>query len=259
MNITVFSKDRACQLEAFLRSYDRHIEYPAPTVIYTHSHPDYRDGYQILAAEYPDVNFVEEGQFKTDVLQSIDPSDPYTVFFVDDIVVRRDFSWDRREMQHFEANPEILALSLRLSPQITYCYALNIPTPIPALDENYTWNWRACKGDWGYPMSVDGHIFRTADILPLLQRLDYRKPNTLEAAIAGHPLNKPKLACVQDHIIVNIPQNVVQTEWKNRAQKGLTAQELNRRFLYGHRIDINMIEKMENNACHCELNYEFIS
>lgn len=259
MNIIVFSKDRPCQLEAFLRSYYRHITFPNPTVIYTYSQPDYYDGYQILAAEYSDVKFVMERRFKSDVLKSVDTRDPHTVFFVDDIVVRRDFSWDGEEVRYFDAHPEILTLSLRLSPKITYCYSMNIPTPVPALDENYTWAWHSCKGDWGYPMSVDGHIFRTNEILPLLQLLDYKKPNTFEAALAGHPLNKPKMMCLKEHAIINIPQNIVQVEWSNRQQRGLTAQELNQKFLDGYRINIDVIETVDNYACHWELSYDFTS
>ena len=61
-------------------------------------------------------------------------------------------------------------------------------TPPPAT----TWHWMGMEGDWGYPMSLDGHIFRTAEIAPLLEHLDYRNPNVLEAALARRPLTLPK-------------------------------------------------------------------
>jgi hypothetical protein len=254
INITIFSKDRACQLDALLRSYYKWTNAPDPSVIYTFSTEYFGEGYDKLIRRFPDVKWILQGDFKIDTLQSIDVHKLYTVFFVDDIIFKSNFDVD--EVQILE-NPDVCCLSLRLSSVINYCYSMNIPSPPPQLDFDYTWNWRGKPGDWGYPMSVDGHIFNTRDILPLLVNLNYRNPNTLEAGIAGSPLPKPKMACLNEHVIYNIPQNLVQTEWHNRNLNGLSASILNEKYLEGEEIDIDHLASIQNNACHFEVHYKF--
>lgn len=72
MNIKalVFSKDRAMQLDGTLRSFYLHCKDPELTnlnVLYRTSTPELEHQYQIIKAEYPQVNFIKEGNFREDM------------------------------------------------------------------------------------------------------------------------------------------------------------------------------------------------
>src|SRR5207302_811053 len=131
---------------------------------------------------------------------------------------------------------EILALSLRMCPSIDRSYMLDESTPPPEFEHGTVWRWEGLPGDWGYPMSLDGHIFRTAELCPLIARLDFHNPNTLETELArAEPPPMPKLICLSDAPVFNVPANLVQTTLRNRNAGG-SAARLNRRFLNGDRL-----------------------
>jgi hypothetical protein len=78
MNIKaiVFSKDRALQLDANLRSFYIHCEDPELTsvnVIYRTSTPEIEYQYQSLVTEYPQVNFIQEENFHSDLEKLVLP------------------------------------------------------------------------------------------------------------------------------------------------------------------------------------------
>ena len=167
MNIIIFSKDRAAQLDLLLRSMSHNWleSYKLGiNVLYTHSNEEYKKGYDKLINDtyktlidgYKNVNFVKENDFKKDLLSLIDKKDEFTVFFVDDQIVKEKFNTNCEEMRQFERNDKISCLSLRLHPNLTFCYAAN--HSMKTLD-NCLFDWKNKEGDFGYPMSVDSHIF----------------------------------------------------------------------------------------------------
>lgn len=251
MNIIVYSKDRASQLERFIRTMKHYFvqwDDNKINVIYDYSNKDYSNAYDIVMKEYNDVNFIKQKNFKTDTLRLINGDDKYTVFFVDDITFKNEFDLTNEEIKIFSEDKNILCYSLRLHPNLNFCYAIN--RKMPKLKSNI-WNWRGQIGDFGYPMSLDGHIFRTNEILNLLIKLDYNNPNELESKLAGVPINKTKMICSNKSSIVNIPYNRVQHQFKNRHGK-VTAKYLNDKFLDGYRISNENIDGVDNISCHQE-------
>jgi hypothetical protein len=80
-----------------------------------------------------------------------------------------------------------------------------------------TWLWSDGEGDWRYAMSIDGNVYRTADVLPLLARLNFNNPNSLEAAMAHNTLPHPFMNMYMDAPrLINIPSNRVQDNFPNR-------------------------------------------
>src|SRR5438093_12235405 len=112
------------------------------------------------------------------------------------------------------------------------------------------------EGDWGYPMSLDGHVFRTAEIRPLLERLDYVNPNALEAALAAAPLPHPKVTCFDVARIVNVPDNRVQDTARNRHAGGSPAL-LAGGFLAGRRLDLEPFDGLRAPSVHHEMPLRF--
>lgn len=248
MNVIIFSKDRACQLDLLLRSMPEGLH---PIIIYTASTPQFSDGYDKVNGI-----LIYENDFKSDLLRTIDISDPHIMFLTDDDVFINPFPEQSPQMTEFIKSSHIACLSLRLNPDLRYCYTLNRAMRKPNIKKLNTWEWMRADADFGYPMSLDGHIFRTSDILPLLQTLDYYNPNTLEGQLARHPINRPKMMCFDKSIIVNNPVNRVQSTVANR-HGNITAEYLNEQWLAGRRIKLEPFMGVKNNACHVELPIEF--
>ena len=121
MNIVVFSKDRACQLELFLRSISDYFEessYFGINVLYTFTNTEFEKGYKKLIEMYPDVRFKLEENFKEDLLSLIDFNKVYSVFFVDDIVFKEDFTVRSEKFELFTSSNDISCLTLRLHPRL---------------------------------------------------------------------------------------------------------------------------------------------
>lgn len=258
MNIIVFSKDRACQLELFLRSmseYFREFNSFKINILYTYSNEFFKNGYdKLINKYYTNINWIKENNFKNDLLSVINKNEKYTIFFVDDIIWKNYFSIKDEEFKIFEQDERILTLSLRLHPNLTYCYTMNIPlTPT----KSKIWKWRGLAGDYGYPMSLDGHFFRTTEIINLLNILEYKNPNQLEALLAINPINKPLMLCYDKSIIFNNPINKVQTNNPNR-HGNITAEYLNQEFLKGFIIDLEKFRHIDNESCHKEIPIKFI-
>jgi hypothetical protein len=172
-----------------------------------------------------------------------------------------DFSVAGYSFKNFISNEKILTFSLRMHPQIDYCYTTKQPAPAPIL-KDLVWNWRNSRPstDWSYPMSVDGHIFRANEILPIVFQSNFNNPNTFEGVLASYAAQhiiKSDLMCGVDvPILVNNPANKVQTLNNNHfgLEHSFPTEELNKQFLSGKHIDIlNSVANIKKyNAPHIE-------
>jgi len=256
INIIVFSKDRACQLEALLRSLEQYFHYSHITyVLYDASTPEYERGYHCLIPRYKNIVWVRQTDFKSNFLslinETVNKENPYLMFLVDDIIFVREFSGTTL-LERFNADQDILAVSLRMGENITYCYTRNKPTTPPSFLPGNRWEWKtASSGYWNYPMSQDGHIFRTKEIIESLSPLSFHNPNTLEANSAAHPIDKPYLMCDRRPYLINLPLNVVQNVFRNR-HGNITEEVLNTYFLEGLVIDIEPMAQKTYSSCHVE-------
>ena len=228
-------------------------------VLYTHSTDTFKSGYDWLRWVSPSrVNFVKETNFKEDLLGLMDIQKPYTVFFVDDIVFKEPFEFYDEKMRLFIDDMNIACLSLRLGRHLDYCYALNKPMKQPVFDENNVFDWRKQEGDYGYPMSQDGHIFRTEDIWTFHKELKYTQPNMLEGQLVHKRGQMGRyMICYDTPKIVNNAINRVQDVSLNRCGN-VTAESLNAKYLDGFIINIAPFLNMNNKSVHVEVPIEFI-
>jgi hypothetical protein len=259
INVVVFSKDRPAQLELFLRSMKRFfVEWNmvSTSILYRYSSEEYHRGYDKTMKYHPEFLYVleEPGKFKEQVLKMINPAHNATMFFVDDIVFKNYWMLKSPPVRKFLTEDSILCLAIRLCPRINYCYTEKRDTPPPKFTSEGMWFWKdlSLKGDWSYPMSLDGNLFKTEDILPLLKSLSYENPNTLEGTLATHPIDKPYMVCYPDTLLFNIPVNKVQTANGNHCGS-IPADYLNREFLKTKRISMSNLEFFKNTACHQEM------
>jgi hypothetical protein len=234
------------------------------TIIYTYSNDKFKQGYDKLINKYQEFNFVLQTDFKQHVINAVDTSFQYTTFFVDDNVFISKFAFNDNEFYFFQRNPEVICLSLRLNTHITYSYTLdkNI-NPIPQLTPGsniYMWEWKKYDIDYKYPMSTDGHIFRTIDILGLLKALDYSGPNLLEGKLSQNPINKTFMISYKESKITNVPCNRVQEVSQNLfgQQYNISAEILNEYYLKGLVISLENFNNLKVYSVHNEVQFKFI-
>jgi len=259
LNIIIFSKDRACQLDLLLRSikllwkeWSDHII----NILWTASTSEFKKGYLKLISEHTNINFKQENNFRNDLINIFDLEKPYSVFFVDDQVFKEPFSLNCSEFKEFKENDDIITLSLRLYPGIKYCYPAKMDSPPPQFIKNYKWHWFGLKGDWGYPASVDGHIIRTKDIAPTIYNAQYTHPNNFEDRLVKTMPFRPLMACFEKSIVVNNPINKVGHYPANKCGT-ITAESLNEKYLNGERINLDPILGMNPISCHQEFEYQW--
>lgn len=264
----IFSKDRPMQLDACINSLLLNISEVEDInicVLYKTSNQDFEASYMTIISEYPQVEFVKEKNFKYDLLNILRNTD-YIMFCVDDTIFVNPFSLNEIENLLSEESDSI-GFSLRLGENTTYCYPLdknqNLP-PFEFVRQNVLkFNWTNAELDFGYPLELSSSIYRTDDIYKLLEQMDYTNPNTLEAEMDLKKnifIKKPYLLCYSKSVSFSVPINIVQTSWKNRAstKKEYSAENLLRLFEEGYRIDISKFQGFVPNACHQEVNLDFV-
>jgi hypothetical protein len=223
-------------------------------VLYTFSNTEFEYGYNKLKLIHSDSNihYVEESKFQNDLIFLTKKSNKYSVFFVDDNVFKEPFSLEDKEFKIFSERKDILTLSLRLHPRLNYCYPARLRQVSPQMDKDGVFNWYGRPGDFGYPMSLDGHIFETLNILYYLYNLKYNGPNDLESQMAMKPLPIPNMICYSKSKIINIPVNKVQN-YNNNVHGNIPAKYLNDKFLTGKIISLDNIRGIDNTSCHQEI------
>ena len=239
----IFSKDRAAQLDRLLRSIDKYYPECNYDVIYKASTEVYDHGYTLI-----DHLLRKETTLKVDVIDLM--TEEFTCFLVDDMQFINPFTPDE-VFDRFAENERVACLSLRLYPGITYSYTKdeNI-TPPPET----TWPWPHFASYWGYPMSLDGHIFRTMDIEPIIHSYRFNNPNCLEEELARNPLNRDLMMCYNEAKVVNIPLNLAQSTHENR-NMGIDAKDINWKFLDGQRL--RLVDLRGHNSCHMAIKPEY--
>ena len=259
--VLLFSKDRAIQLELFLRSYARYMSRPLPlTVLYRASSEAHRQAYEEVFAGYDasELTAIAETAFKPDLLAVLRASSArHVLFFVDDIVFIQPV--DTRLLEQWDAGEGIL--SLRLGRNITHSFNRGgIEQPQPerledAARDNHLlarWHWTDGQLDWSLPTSLDGHLLPLPDLIPVIEEASFKAPNSLEGAIGQYKfLFKWRWGyCYERARIMNLPLNTVKTEDYDFPHQGWDAEELLQAFQRGYRLDISELPLQEHNSCH---------
>lgn len=246
MTILVFSKDRALQLDAFLRSYEQFVWPVCPVeVLYRTTSERHAAAYLDVFARHRCAVPRPQTTFKDDVLALL-PETGHVVCFVDDQVFTRRWAVDA-----------IAGLSLRLAPHLTACYPMRTDQPLPPFipfsASMLSWRWAEGQGDWGYPLSLDGHVFDAAEFKPLVASLTFDSPNSLEEALyqARAPFLARQGFCYQEAKVVNVPWTRVQTDCENRFA-GVTPDELLTYYELQWQIDLAPFVDVRNVSCHQE-------
>ena len=230
INSIIFSKDRACQLEALIRSFETNgcIRFKHH-IIYTYSNNDFKKGYDKLINESKHKKdyfvFIKEADLKTDMLKVMNTE--FTALFVDDQIM-------------FKPMPNIDLSLLGENEVFSLRLGRNISEP-----------------HLSYPLSTDGHIYRTEDIKPLIELMNFNNPNKFEAGM--QKFKKGWIVTFLYQCMVSIPHNRVSSK-SHCSFSGLYTQEiLNKYWLDGYVIDINKMDFSNIKNVHKEIELKFKS
>lgn len=263
MKVFIFSKDRACQLDALISSikyYWKDYNNCVFNVIFNYSNNTFKSGYDKLSKCHNTFNFIDENKyssFKESIIKNIS-NDNYIMFLVDDIVFKDSFSLEDKIFKKFSTDDDILTLSTRLGRNISIDYVNNKDIPKNPMNEDNVWNWKEYIHDpyWGYIFSLDGNIYKTVDILPQLISKNYSNPNRLEEVFYDKSFSRKMSICYDKSILMNIPSNRVQSICNNK-HMGSDVNKLNEMYLSGLKINFLKYKEYYNKSCHIELDYEF--
>jgi hypothetical protein len=270
----IFSKDRACQLRLLLESLQRFggAEWSLPYILYDYSNKEFQAGYDKLRDEYS-TEWWKQTEFEKDVRVLLDKATDLICFFVDDNCIIRDLPTYNtvRPLLNIE---DVDTVSLRLGQNIIEenCYT-HSPIITPAIAQELrvnntsfiAWDYTALPPNnyFGYPFSVDGHIFKTSVVKNGLT-FEFKNPNELEGKFmynvsnAKHPIIAKGICCMPHSCVINNPLNIVGT-FLNKAgvKHSYTAKELNDKYLNDEIIDLVPLLEHNITCCHQELPLTF--
>lgn len=177
------------QLEAYIRSLKFFSSSPVDlTVLFKPGNDRFREAYSKLQKDFPDVEFIEESNFRRQIYRWLkESSASFVMFGCDDVVFKENF--DTEIMAEAFKNLELFAFSLRMGTEINYsatsCTAAITPSFI-SREPFLLWNWRKAVSCWNYPFELDCSVYRKAFVEKLLELMssitpDWGHPNRFES------------------------------------------------------------------------------
>jgi len=268
LNVIIFSKDRAMQLDLLLQSIllNFNVEDYKLNILYKVSNDEYNRGYNTIRDLYPQFTYKKEESFKQDLLSLFNDS-KYTVFLTDDDIIYQSFNLNNDELHNIFMLTEANCFSLRLGLNTKHCYTMqrlndlknfkthNFYYDTDLIESVISWKVGDGTNDYAYPMSVDGHIFKTEYIKNLCQILEYANPNLFEAMLSNFSRNEMIISSYQNSKLVNSPINKVQDIFQNLSgmKYRYSVEDLNEMYLDGLILNLEKMNFDEINGCHQEI------
>lgn len=271
IQIIVFSFNRALQLDTLLSSLLKRCKSPECQidVVYNYSTKEFEDGYKLLKEKFSDkgiclykestlhkdkVHITEllnienlvrfyrntslrhpKSNFRSLVIKLLEESNTENIMFLtDDSMFVSDFTIPDRDLRWINEAPMHRQFSLRLGKGVS-----PLPEKVRLIGDYCEWNMYENINSWGYPFSVDAHIYNRLFILSLLKKYIFCNPSTLESDIVSSVRRAGFLEtgrCFSDIKMRTFPINIVQTSVNNLCQD-VSVEMLNERYLNGDVMD----------------------
>ena len=132
VTVICFSKDRAFQLKEYLRTLFAYIKNVTLNVkvLWTTSTQQFHESYVQLQQKFPEVQFIEENNFASQLKELTVNADDFILWGVDDVFYYNPVDL-RPFLMEMDRNDDILVSHLRLSPNITYCHPSDAYSVLP--------------------------------------------------------------------------------------------------------------------------------
>jgi hypothetical protein len=271
----IFSKDRACQLELLLRSIDKNCPdlFDEIVILWNFSNQHYIAGYQKLQEIY-DLSdkhsfLCEDNQdtcldnFGDETVRLIKGSRDHVCLLTDDTVFYRPFEFKGKFVDQFlQEEKSVFSLRLGYNTVIQNIHA-QPKTYQPylhfRLEEDGLLSWKPrdynCLNNYGYPFSIDGHIYNTEFLSSLVSQFTFNNTNQLESRLFDYRHYVNKMYSFIESCCVNVPINNMSNFTVAGKFFPLSTKELNTAFLNGKKIRLEDVEKVKIKGCHQEINY----
>lgn len=285
ISVCIFSKNRAMQLDACLRSIAKNAPYITDlSVIYTHDEVRFRDAYNELIREYPSVDFIYENEsFTVDrtkwrdlIISLVSDFKDYFLWGTDDSLFYRRVDLTQEKMRWAFTEHKAISLNLRVGLNViwqNHWHSEKCPN-IPfdhCFEDLITWDSSniSVQNDIGRLWQNDASIMPKDAYLSKLKTEDHwykgRGCRGLDnLAQSGNAFNPRRGACFDRSVYVNVPVNLVHVldngrlyadNWGRFVQQDIFT--LNEKFLDGYRIDWEAIDFSDLDCGRKEVQYEF--
>lgn len=256
--IFVITKDRSMQYEACIRSIKNNFPEAPIYTLAKYSNQESSNRYFQVYQEHKLIYNTEENNFRPDfikLLNQISEKYEYVSGFTDDSIVFEKLDLDLPTLLSPFKNPNLFTISLRLGLNTT---VQDIDNPNNSLqiplefDSNYPeffiWDWQKQPLDknTGYGISLDGHIYRTKELLALTKTIDFANLREWEGRLIGlvrGNANVPNLmGCLTYSHCVNLPYNFTQYPFHETVGPyGVSIKQLNELFDQNYRFDLEQM------------------
>ncbi len=259
----IFSKDRPLQLDLTLKSLYKNFSQSTSNIVIYDCSPDFEDAYVKLKEEHPNIQWWRQHpSLFQDTWAAIASSDNNLIcFFTDDGIMFSECPPIEEDL--FTVCEQMCCFSLRMGLNIgsrshreqTFP---DLPQSDLAILNDNLLIWKrtapAYGSYWSYSLSVDGHIFRKAEILEMVGELVYlegyrewkQNPNEFEAALQRFWTSGPQyMVSHQNSVYVNSPNNRVSesgTDNSSGDQHDYSDKQLLQLFMEGKRINLDLLD-----------------
>jgi hypothetical protein len=258
------------QLDALLKSLQTNSKgfFDRIAVLYRTEDKKHKESYNHLKSKWKNVLFFEESFFspfrKTLLKKCLSEDFTFTCFLVDDNLLFQDISNEKQNILSSFTN-DVVTFSLRLGLNCTYSHPADkhfrLKNFVITEEKFLKWKWNEQdEGDFSYPLALDGHIFQTVKILPIINSISFVNPTSLEGNMQLYLDRIPDIMLSFEHSrLVGLPLNLTSKTANNFFGKkyfyGLD--ELCAKYREGWRINLRSMDFSVINGAHCELKLEF--
>lgn len=262
ISLCVFSKNRAMQLDAFLKSLVNAPYITDVQVLYNFSDDKFKQAYDILKTEHPNIKFDVDNDIPLQVINFVQNAQEFFLLATDDSLFYRPATLTQDKIDWVFKEKGALALNLRMGLNIKWQNHWKSEPSAPIIVEDTYQDiilWDAAQ----YHKDTDvGRVWQNdASIMPrdmylkhLLSETDWKQSiRSLDnLANSGRVFNPCKMAAFDTSVYLNIPVNLVHpladgTLYADNWGKfhKYDVHFLNGQFLNGQRVDWERFETQD--------------
>jgi hypothetical protein len=174
--------------------------------------------------------------FKSQLMKILSTNDkPFTMFLTDDSLFYREITIQETCLEYIRQQPEVYSFSFR--------HGINlIDGKYQTTEDHILWNIyeNNPQSDWGYPFSVDGHVYDSHVMKTIIRKILLNNPNSMEGNIACYIDSKKMFSqtmASQQSCLVGFELNKVQTLTDNH-HLDISQKELNQYYLENYALYI---------------------
>ena len=261
VDLVIFCRDRAAQLELLLRSiYCYADDIFNINVVWTYSEPSFGAGFKILLDEFPEINFIHKTNPKDETKLLFEKfKAEWLCLSTDDMVFYRPIPLPNKDLASIlpKYNDEVFSFRYGYN---TIDQDIHRGTKQPPLnlhsvkDGILRWNphMYSPTDNYGYALAVDLHVFRSSFILPLLKKAKFYRPNELEGYLQNFRGEISYMSSFEQSVAVNIPCNNLSTLTSVNSNI-YSLEYLNQQFLAGKRLDLDFISHQRITGAHANI------